>query len=298
MRGRRLRQGVFLALISKAFRRLFKRYNCLNRGRVARKLHSHHDWKDVANGPGDSMPGSVCGLEYLQAIGFNLAKMLVLIQLLGGENVGRRTRLFRHIDALCGCWVVTRYELRRLCDHHELFPSSVIREAFFKRIRQDLYILSVLISSQKTWAEQGTRISGMVASRNENTIWPSVETDRKPWQQFLHNLSPAIGVPREMLTADGACVRFLPTVGYTILNLSTWRFTMIKRDLNLVNVGFPFGAGDGLMFWGYQFRNGQWPPQTLAPKVVRHPVIQSEPTLQGLGRYEDSRAFVFPPRLT
>lgn len=130
----------------------------------------------------------------------------------------------------------TKEELSRLQRHPELFPNKDIRKQFWHKIWKlcNLSLKSV-ISGQEARDHMRNEIQVAMMESEEDRLIPGRDTQRKPWEQFLHNRAPGIAADLSMFAEEGS-IQVIPMAAARILLANIDEHKAIVRDIEAVSI--------------------------------------------------------------
>ncbi|KAL2042928.1 hypothetical protein N7G274_003986 [Stereocaulon virgatum] len=184
-------------------------------------------WSEIAEGGIIVRVPRPCNMMHLRAIRTNLKQLLTLIVLIHEQGRIDAAKLdekgpveLEYIDPemVYQILTATEVELSRLRRHPELFPSEGMMEDFWNDIcdlNDDLIGRGLSILEDCDVDER--RLFDVSVELSEDLRLHARDTNRKPWEHFLHNGAPGSGIDVSGYGNDGS-VQVLPSSAMWILH--------------------------------------------------------------------------------
>jgi len=98
-------------------------------------------------------------------------------------------------EVLKRCIMATKDKLSHLQKHPEVFPSKDVAEEFWQEV-YDLCdgIVKHIIPSLQDREEEIENIQALGVEIERDAYLPVRDLQRKPWEQYLHNMAPGVKV--------------------------------------------------------------------------------------------------------
>lgn len=192
----------------------------LDEGYKGRRFLAYAE-EDRGNLESLSQAGSYCNSVYLEAIKHNLAIARKACQL----EIDTEYELIEDVI------MATKTELSRLRRHPELFSSKYIREEFWHSIgfECNLSVNSVILE-QEARDHAHRMLQAARVEVEEDMRTPGRDTQRKPWEQYLHNRAPGTEADLSMFAEEG-CLQIIPMAAARILMVTIEEHRAIIRDI-------------------------------------------------------------------
>lgn len=98
-------------------------------------------------------------------------------------------------ETLEQCMLATKNEVSHLQKHSEVFPSKAVAEEFWQKV-SDLCddVAEYIIPSLQDREEETEDLQALGVKIERDTYLPVRDMQRKPWEQYLHNMAPGVNV--------------------------------------------------------------------------------------------------------
>lgn len=130
----------------------------------------------------------------------------------------------------------TKAELARLRKHPELFPSQSVEKDFWRDVYEmsDVATDQVVPKAEAHDHDEDILIDARIRFERDQVLPAAQETQRKPWQKFLHNRAPGVQVDLSAV-AEGGSVQILPMPALRILLATVDENRSIVDDIEAVS---------------------------------------------------------------
>ena len=166
-----------------------------------------------------------CSPNLLEAIKHNL-------HMAGRQCLFEEDVRSEHLEAYMRA---TNAEILRLHQYPELFPSKDIEEDFWRDIH---YVCDDLVEKAipnvEDHNEEEKALQAVGVEIEQDTVLPSRDAQRKPWEQFLHNRAPGGGIDVSTFGGEGS-IQILPMAAIRILMATNEENKSIIRDIEAVS---------------------------------------------------------------
>lgn len=88
----------------------------------------------------------------------------------------------------------TIVELLRLQEHPELFPSKDVEDEFWQEVHSLCAVLLEDVLPCLKEHDKDRDLHAAAMDDENNDLLPGRDVQRKPWEQYLHNRAPGVGV--------------------------------------------------------------------------------------------------------
>lgn len=114
---------------------------------------------------------------------------------------------------------------------HELFPSKKVKAAFNYDICKISDSMVDILTAYLDSEMEHEKFRELCA-QNAPQLWlPSLDRDRKPWQQFLHNKAPGSGIEKPFIADNVGSTQAIPWAACRIVKVMNQELQSIYREL-------------------------------------------------------------------
>lgn len=139
-------------------------------------------------------------------------------------------------EMLKQCMLATMDELFHLQKHSEVFPSKDIEEEFWQEVYELCDgIVEHLIPSLQGREKEKKDIEALGVKIERDTYLPVRDLQRKPWEQYLHNMAPGVKVDLSYHGNEGS-IQIFPMAAVRIVTGMMEETRAIISDIE--NVSF------------------------------------------------------------
>jgi hypothetical protein len=162
--------------------------------------------------------------------------MALTYNLMGKDSYGE-INFEEIITRISHCQLATEMELERLRSHPELFPSTVVKDAFDHDI--GIIFSDALkydsLELMEVREKEKHQLLNSVFQAIGGPAYPPQDKNRRPWQQYLHNGAPGAGLDQSLLK-EGESNQLLTHAGLRIVESWNAEYREIYTDLKKVNL--------------------------------------------------------------
>jgi len=131
--------------------------------------------------------------------------------------------------------MATKDELSRLQKHPEVFPSKDVEEEFWQEV-YDMCdgIAEHIIPSLQVREQETEIIQALGVEIEHDTFLPVRDLQRKPWEQYLHNMAPGVKVDLPDHGNEGS-IQIFPMAAVRIVMAMVEETRAIISDIEIVS---------------------------------------------------------------